>query len=221
MGPERSWSLGYQEWRTRFDEAGDLFPDTRRQPISARFLIEVDRLANSQLPERNRFSEVERLSEEYLWLLADKPYYRVHPRIVPYLCRCRLDTIPSSYVEVPGGFDTVDIRFSQPHPELTVEGDEYVRNILLAKPVMPRLSETERLSFLAEGRVPQSLNARTDSLCLHIDLGDREHCGSMYYIRDWVFMIRLSQEKSLEDGFEEVENVAPEPLRRAPAVVRC
>ncbi|NLS97667.1 MAG: hypothetical protein GXX96_36465 [Planctomycetaceae bacterium] len=223
-GQERSRSLGYQEWRTRFDEAGDLFPDTKRLPLSARLPMEVERLSQLERAEASK-TEAERLCEEYLWLLANKPYYRVHPRIVPYLCRCRLDTIPSSYVEVPGGFHTVDIRFSQPHPDLTVEGDEYVRNILLAKPVMPRLSETERLSFLAEGRIPQGLNARTDSLCLHVDLGDQAHCGSIYYIRDWVFMIRLSPENSLEDAFEAVENVAATPIgpgsRRREVLKNC
>ena len=38
-------SVGYQVRRTRFDEAGDLFPETKRLPISARLPIEVERLA--------------------------------------------------------------------------------------------------------------------------------------------------------------------------------
>lgn len=221
--------MEYHRWRTRLDEAKDIFPETKKLPLATRLNIEANRLVecrnDGDLPEHSVLSEMERLAEEYLWLRVDGPYYNVHPRSVPYLSRCRLDKIPASFLEVPGGFDTVNIRFAEAHPDLTVDEGEYVRSILLAKPVCSRLGRQEFMALLEHGLRPKKLDEATESLVLHIDLGERGYCDEVPYIRDWVITIHLDPETTLEEDFARFEDAAPEQIapgtRRREVVKNC
>ena len=139
----------------------------------------------------------------------------MHPRIVPYLCRCNLDKIPSTYLEVPGGFDAVDIRFSEPHGDLIVEGNEYVRNVLLAKAVSPRLGKAQFQAFLTDGKRCHLLDGPCEYLSLHVDLGKRGYCHGVEFIEDSPITIRLDWEKSLEQAFAEFEDVSPEGITKS------
>ena len=39
--------MEYHRWRTRLDEAKDIFPETRKLPLATRLSIEANRLAAS------------------------------------------------------------------------------------------------------------------------------------------------------------------------------
>jgi len=216
--------VGYQPWRTRFDELNENIPQARKLPLATRLRANFESLSEIEPSGIELAAELEQIAEEYLWLLGDRPYYNIHPRIVPYLCRCRLDKIPASYLEIPGGFDTVDIRFSQMHPDLTVDGNEYVRNVLIAKKVLYRLGEGFT-SFFVEGRRPISLSQATDQLMLHIDLGERFYEENAACIKHWTIPLDLDGGISLEDEFERFEHTCPEGIapgtRRREVVKNC
>jgi hypothetical protein len=217
--------MDFSRWRTRFDEAKALFPETQKLSLAERLKVEVDRLTSMAMAHQKVTQELDRLGKEYLWLLEDQPYYNIHPNIVPYLCRCKLESIPAEYVEVPGGFDTVLIRFAAPDPDLTVEGVEYVRSILLAKPVIGRLDSDEVATFFETGSRPAKLGEPSSVLHLHIDLGERGDFEGVPTMKDWVITIPLDPEKTLEEEFARLDDIAPERIapgtRRREVLKNC
>ena len=76
----------------------------------------------------NRHKHLHRLETEHLWIKSGRPYYNVHPKLVPNLCRTNLDIIPSHLLEVPGQFAAVNVRFAEEHGELGG-----IRNVLFAR----------------------------------------------------------------------------------------
>lgn len=218
--------MQYSQWRTRFDEAKELFPESRRSPLKERMITEAERLMSMNLAREDVHQELERLSQEYLWLYADQPYYNLHPGVVPYLCRCNLDNIPAELVEMPGNCDTVHIRFAEPHADLVVEGSEYVRSILLAKPVLSRLSKTDGFTrLLGEGERATVLDKPSHELYLRIDLGERGEFRGVSTMKDWAITVHLESGRTLGEEFARYEDIAPDRIapgtRRREVVKNC
>jgi hypothetical protein len=65
------------------------------------------------------------LAAEDLWRQDGKPYYNIHPQLVPKLAKINLDKIPANLLQMPHEFNCVHIRFCQQHEELTFGNDEY------------------------------------------------------------------------------------------------
>ena len=220
--------MPFNSWKTRFDEAATLLPTLKKLPIAKRLCKDVQAIegmiASGEMEANCGIDEVLRMGEEYLWLLAGRPYYNIHPKLVGHLCTCKLDKLPASYLEVPGGFDTVLLRFADPSPELRVEGDEYVRCILMARSLYGIPSE--RLADLFEHeKPPKQLDLLSDKLVLRIDLGDRGQCDGLSYIREWVVGLRLLPDRTLDEEFAAFENTAPEAIapgtRRREVLENC
>ena len=168
--------------------------------------------------------EMLRLGEEYLWLVAGQPYYNVHPKLVSHLCHCKLDKLPANYLEVPGGFASVLIRFAEPSPELRVQDDEYVRSILMSRSLLS-LPRDQFEDLLEHGQPPSGLDSVADKLTLRIDLGDRGECDGLSYIREWTVGLRLSPDRTLDQEFAAYEDTAPDAIapgtRRRAVLENC
>jgi hypothetical protein len=218
----------FNTWKTRFDETATLLPSLNRLPIKDRMVKEATTIRcmmeSGSMDEQGGTCEMLRLGEEYLWLVAGKPYYNVHPRLVGQLCNCRLDKLPASYLEVPGGFDTVLIRFADSSPELQVEENEYVRSILMARSVVSLPAESF-VDLFDHGKAPMGFDSIADKLTLRIDLGDRGECDRLSYIREWVIGVRLLPDRTLDQEFATFEDAAPELIapgtRRREVLVNC
>ena len=203
----------FNTWKTRFDETATFLPSLKKLPLNERIVKEAHALRcmveSGSMDEPNAVSESLRLGEEYLWMLDGKPYYNIHPKLVGQLCNCNLSNLPSSFLEVPGGFDTVLIRFADPSPELLVGEDEYVRCILMARSLLD-LSETDSDALFEHGKRPADLRSVADKLTLRIDLGDRGDYDNLSYIREWTIGVRLSPDRTLDEEFASFEATAPE-----------
>jgi hypothetical protein len=76
----------FNTWTTRFDEAAKRYPDLKDLSVKNRMITDSQVLG--RMLEAGAFdtataaSEMLRMGEEYLWLLAGKPYYNVHPKMV-------------------------------------------------------------------------------------------------------------------------------------------
>jgi hypothetical protein len=217
----------FNDWKTRLDETATLFPLTKQWPLKKRFLEDSHALRSdieSNEGATTGLSEMLRAGEEYLWLLAGKPYYNVHPKLVSHLCNCRLDKLPANYLEVPGGFDAALIRFSGPSPELQVEGDEYVRCILMTRSVLS-LPKQEFTDLFERGQPPSGLDSVADKLTLRIDLGDRGYCDNLSFIREWIVGVRLLPNRTLDEEFAAFESSAPQAIapgtRRREVLENC
>ena len=218
----------FNTWKTRFDEAATLLPNLKKMPLNERIVTESNALRcmndTASMDGPSVMSEMLRLGEEYLWLLDGKPYYNVHPNLVRQLCRCNLEKLPASYLEIPGGFDTVLIRFSEPVPDLVVGDSEYVRCILMARTLVD-LPEDDFCALYEHGRRPRQLSSAANRLTLRIDLGDRGECDELSYIREWVIGVRLLPDRTLDEEFAAFESSAPELIapgtRRREVLENC
>lgn len=202
--------MNFGTWQTRFDSLRTLGPKTARLPLAERVRIYAgrlrDRAVNGDISRHTLTSELERLAEEYLWLLAGKPYYNVHPLIVPHLSRCRLDKIPASYLEVPGGFDAVHVGFAAAEPCLSVSDTAFVRAILFSRAILRDLGP-EALSRLVEtGVKPVSLKSFSKRLRLYISLGKRGQCDGLTQFRGSTVTIYLHDDKTLDEEFFAVDS---------------
>lgn len=218
----------FNTWKTRFDETATLCPSLKQLPLNERMIKESHALCcmrdTASMDGSSIMNEMLRLGEEYLWLLDGTPYYSVHPKLVGQLCNCNLEKLPASYLEIPGGFDTVLIRFSDPVPELSVSDGEYVRCILMAR-TLADLPEDEFCALYEHGRRPRHLNSAANRLTLRIDLGDRGECDELSYIREWVVGVRLLPDRTLDEEFAAFELSAPELIapgtRRREVLENC
>jgi hypothetical protein len=62
--------------------------------------------------ESNRQKRLLRNQAEYAWEKSGRPYYNLHPQLVPAISKTNLETIPARFIEVPGNFPAVNLRFS-------------------------------------------------------------------------------------------------------------
>ena len=218
----------FHSWKTRLDEAGEFFPDRKQLPFNEQVIADaqfIESMINEgEMKRSTAWRELLRLGEEYPWLLDGKPYYNIQPKIVGHLCRCKLSNVPSSYMEVPGGFATSLIRFSEPCPELVVEGEEYVRSVLISYSIAG-LDKQELDRLFTEGIAPSAVISQSRGINLRIDLGERENCEGMTYTKDWVVGLRLLPDKSLDEEFAAFETDAPERIavgtRRREVLKNC
>lgn len=93
-----------------------------------------------------RVKRLLRLTIEWGWIKAGRPYYNVHPLMVKKLCQTNLESIPASFIEVPHEFPTVCFRFNEPIPinytentgfigvvdDAITKSDIYARSVLFA-----------------------------------------------------------------------------------------
>ncbi|MCC9602893.1 hypothetical protein LOC67_20275 [Stieleria sp. JC731] len=160
---------------------------------------------------RSAWRESIRLGEEYSWLLDGKPYYNIHPNLVSHLCRCNLSKIPASYLEVPGGFDTALIRLSGPCPEIVVDGEEYVRSILISHSIAD-VDDSELDALFTNGTPISNVAAKSNEINLRIDLGERGTCDGMAYIKDWLVHLPCQPDRNLDEEFSAFETAAPQQI---------
>jgi hypothetical protein len=218
----------FYTWKTRFDETATLVPSLTKLPIRERMVKEATAIRHmmesGSMDEAGGLHEMLRLGEEYLWIIAGKPYYNIHPKMAGHLCNCRLDNLPASYLEVPGGFDAVLIRFAGPSPELQVGEGEYVRSILMARSITS-LPGDAFVNLIDHGQPPTEFGSIADTLTFRIDLGDRGECDTLSYIRDWVISVRLLPDRNLDQEFATFEDAAPELIapgtRRREVLENC
>jgi hypothetical protein len=121
--------MNYHAWTTFLDEAGLLYPREKKLPLKERQARERERIIN--YPFRDplvRLKRITRLDLENDWISEGRPYYNIHPQLVPQLTRCKLDGIRGHDIEIPGDFQVVNLRFAEPHPEL-----KNLQSVLLSK----------------------------------------------------------------------------------------
>lgn len=111
--------MDFKCWTVFMDEIARVFPDDRKLPLEERVATTRDRIRYDWFahPEQKRKDQF-RVTAEHAWLKSRKPFYNVHPQLVPQLCQTNLDKIPASFIEIPGHFGAVNLRFAAPHSEL-------------------------------------------------------------------------------------------------------
>jgi len=112
-------SASNKPWTTLLDEHRRLFPTDRKLSLQERMAAVGDRIRNDRFADlETKRRDLTRLEAEGSWVKAGKPYYNVHPQLVPKICRTNLDAIPASFIEVPNLFPAVNLRFADRHQEI-------------------------------------------------------------------------------------------------------
>jgi len=105
--------MEFHAWQTMLDECRKLYPEAKHTALDKlaatnRRSIEEHRFTY----ECNRKHRLLRNDAEYAWEKAGRPFYNLHPSLVPAIAKTNLDRIPTSLIEVPGNFPAVNLRFS-------------------------------------------------------------------------------------------------------------
>ncbi len=110
--------MQFHQWQTLLDEAGQIHgKEWRRKPAVEQYEEELRSLIMHPFQnEATRSRRIIRLGIEIDWMRQGRPYYNVHPQMALKLAKTNLDKIPAKFIEVPGGFPTICIRFTDNIP---------------------------------------------------------------------------------------------------------
>ena len=70
-----------------------------------------------------------RVTVEHVWEREGRPYYNIHPKIAPKLCKVDLTKIPSNLFQMPHGQVVLNVRFAQQHEDFTFYEELVTDNI--------------------------------------------------------------------------------------------
>lgn len=110
--------MQFHSWQTLTDEAGQVHgKEWKKMPLSQQVRDELRALAEFPFKsEATRSRRIIRLGIESEWMRAGRPYYNIHPMMAAKLGKTNLDKIPARFIEVPGRFAGINIRFSDDIP---------------------------------------------------------------------------------------------------------
>lgn len=63
---------------------------------------EIAQIRKSSNPEEVKSHQECFATTECRWIMSGRPYYNVWPKIIPSLCKMNLDSVPTSFLSVPG-----------------------------------------------------------------------------------------------------------------------
>lgn len=110
--------MQFHNWQTLTDEAGQIHgKEWKKMSIPRQVHDELQALLDFPFKnEATRTRRVVRLGVETGWMMAGRPYYNIHPMMAAKLGKTNLDKIPARFIEIPGGFSAINIRFSDDIP---------------------------------------------------------------------------------------------------------
>lgn len=92
-----------------------------RRQIPKEHQVPYEEFVVKRLKELNEVGAVPvRLMIEHIWKQEGQPYYNIHPKLAPKLCKVDLSKIPSPLFQMPHGKNVVNVRFAQQHDEFTM-----------------------------------------------------------------------------------------------------
>lgn len=102
--------MEYHAWQSLLDESRRIYSECRGVPLATTYRIERRRIENFDFQfESNRIKRLLRIDTEYEWEKTGRPFYHVHPDIVPAIAKTNLDSVPARLIEIPKNYPAVSI----------------------------------------------------------------------------------------------------------------
>lgn len=175
-----SWTTDYEGYRRFMGRQADPYEVFVRQRAK-----EFERMGTPAF----------RLTMETYWYADGKPYYNVHPQLVPKLARINLEKIPANLIVVPDPFITVHVALAEDHPELTMTEEVPVQGYRSKN--IP--AGTAVKGILMSDRRAMSDRHRSDYILFCLDFGVYNEFQQPTYL---IFSLNLEEGQSLAEALE-------------------
>lgn len=169
--------MEYHAWQSLLDESRRIDSECRAAPLATTYRIDRRRIENFGFQfESNRIKRLLRIDAEYEWEKTGRPFYHVHPDIVPAIAKTNLDSVPARLIEIPRNYPAVSICFAKGREPSGLFALLFARqqngflfvldcgNRQTFGEVPITLCTTLRLVIAGDETIPEALNCHFDSL---------------------------------------------------------